>query len=66
MEYKITGGNLPVVRCKLEQGESIYCEAGAMSWMDDTLTMDTSIGGAKTLFSKALTNSAVFADKNLL
>ena len=27
MEYKITGGNLPVVRCKLEQGESIYCEA---------------------------------------
>ena len=63
MEYKITGGNLPVVRCKLEQGESIYCEAGAMSWMDDTLVMDTSIGGAKTFFSKALTNERLLRNK---
>ena len=63
MEYKITGGNLPVVRCKLEQGESIYCEAGAMSWMDDTLVMDTNIGGAKTFFSKALTNEKLLINK---
>lgn len=63
MEYKITGGNLPVVRCKLEKGESIYCEAGGMSWMDSGFKMDTGTGGAKTFFSKFLTSEKLLRNK---
>ena len=63
MEYKITGGNLPVVRCKLEKGESIYCEAGGMSWMDSGFKMDTGTGGAKTFFSKFLTSDKLLRNK---
>ena len=63
MEYKITGGNLPVVRCTLEKGESIYCEAGGMSWMDSCFEMDTKTGGAKTIFSKFLTSEKLLMNK---
>ena len=31
MRYKIQGENMPVVLCGLEDGESMICEAGAMS-----------------------------------
>ena len=27
MEYKIEGGTLPVLKCKLKKGEYLYCEA---------------------------------------
>ena len=63
MEYKITGGNLPVVKCTLEKGESIYCEAGGMSWMDNCFEMDTKTGGTKTFFSKFLTSDKLLINK---
>ncbi|MBQ6477564.1 MAG: TIGR00266 family protein [Bacilli bacterium] len=63
MEYKITGGNLPVVRCKLEKGETIHCESGGMSWMDNTFKMDTNTGGAKTFFSKFVTAEKLMRNK---
>ena len=33
MQYNIHGDNMPVVICSLDEGESMICEAGAMSWM---------------------------------
>lgn len=45
MQYIIDGGNLPVLKVLLETGEAIECEAGAMSWMDDGIRMQTSTGG---------------------
>ena len=63
MEYKITGGNLPVVRCTLEKGEAIYCESGGMSWMDNCFEMDTKTGGTKTFFSKFLTQDKLLMNK---
>ena len=45
MKYLIDGGNLPVLKVLLEQGETIECESGAMSWMDDEIQMQTSAGG---------------------
>ena len=33
MQYNIHGDNMPVVICSLDDGESMICEAGAMSWM---------------------------------
>ena len=45
MQYKIDGGNLPVLKIQLEEGETVQCEAGAMSWMDNEIQMNTQAGG---------------------
>lgn len=31
MQYKVEGGNLPVLKVHLDQGEFVQCEAGAMA-----------------------------------
>lgn len=45
MQYEIKNAPLPVVIVKLEKGESIECQKGAMSWMTTTLEMQTGLGG---------------------
>ncbi|MCQ2983210.1 MAG: TIGR00266 family protein [Treponemataceae bacterium] len=45
MEYKIDGGNLPVLKMLLQPGEAVECESGAMSWMDNEIEMQTTTGG---------------------
>lgn len=45
MEYEIRGGNLPVVICKLNSGERMVSQAGAMGWMSDNIVMDTNMKG---------------------
>ena len=60
MKYLIDGGNLPVLKVLLEQGETIECESGAMSWMDDEIQMQTSAGGLGKMFGRMLTNEHAF------
>lgn len=60
MKYVIDGGNLPVLKVLLEQGETIECESGAMSWMDDEIEMQTSAGGLGKMFGRMLTNEHAF------
>ena len=62
MKYEIMGGNLPAVICKLSKGEKIVCESGAMSWMDDAFTMETSGGGLKKMFGKAFSGESMFSN----
>ena len=45
MLHEVKNAPLPVLICKLEQGESIECQKGAMSWMTPTITMKTGLGG---------------------
>ncbi|MCR5826347.1 MAG: TIGR00266 family protein [Oscillospiraceae bacterium] len=45
MKYEIQGGNLPVVVCSLENGETMITESGAMSWMSPNIEMSTNSGG---------------------
>lgn len=45
MEYEILGGNLPVVEFKLQKGESLFAEAGAMGWITPNIKMNTNIRG---------------------
>ena len=52
MRYKIQGENMPVVLCALEDGESMICEAGAMSWMSANMQMETKGGGVGKLFGR--------------
>lgn len=60
MRYKVEGGNLPVLKIRLEQGEHIACEAGAMAWMDDEIEMQTSAGGIGKMFGRMLTKENAF------
>ena len=60
MQYEIKGESLPVLKCQLSQGESIQCEAGAMSWMDDGIEMQTEAGGLGKMFGRLLTGENMF------
>ena len=51
IKYEIEGGNLPVVLCYPEAGQTLCSERGAMSWMSPNMKMDTNTGGG---FKKAL------------
>ena len=52
MNYQIDGGNLPVLKVQLNEGEIISCESGAMSWMDDEIEMQTQAGGLGKMFGR--------------
>ncbi len=60
MKYKIEGGNLPVLKLYMEQGERVECESGAMSWMDDEIEMETKAGGLGKMFGRMMTNEHAF------
>ena len=62
MRYEIKGTTLPVAEITLEQGESIKCQGGAMSWMSGNMQMETSGGGLGKIFTKALTGEALFSN----
>ncbi len=51
INYTIEGGNLPVVICNLQEGQSLQTERGAMSWMSPNMKMETNTGGG---FKKAV------------
>lgn len=60
MRYSIEGGNLPVLKIQLEKGEIVECEAGAMSWMDDEIEMQTQAGGIGKMFGRMFTRENAF------
>ncbi len=60
MQYKVEGGNLPVLKVHLDQGEFIQCEAGAMAWMDDEIEMQTNAGGLGKMLGRMLTKENAF------
>ena len=61
MRTEIKGGNLPVVICKLDQGEEIFTEVGGMTWMDETIEMSTNTkGGLMKGLGRALSGESIF------
>ncbi len=63
MNYKIEGGNLPVLLCRLEAGEEMVCEGGSMSWMDDEIEMKTEGGGVGKVFGRMFTGESMFQNR---
>lgn len=63
MNYKIEGGNLPVLICQLEAGEEMMCEGGSMSWMDDEIEMQTKGGGVGKMFGRMFTGEKMFQNR---
>ena len=51
LNYEIQGGNLPVVICYPQAGQTLCTESGSMSWMSPNMKMETNTGGG---FKKAM------------
>lgn len=61
MEYQILGGNLPVVLCTLQAGDSMYTESGGMSWMTANIGMETNMkGGFMKGLARKLAGESLF------
>lgn len=64
MQYEITGGDLPVVICKLNSGETMITEKGAMSWMSPNMQMETTTGGGLgKAFGRMFAGEAMFQNR---
>ncbi|WP_296874915.1 TIGR00266 family protein [Thomasclavelia sp.] len=63
MKYEIKGGNLPVVICHLEKGESMTTDSGAMSWMDPVMKMETVSGGVGKAFGRMFSGETMFQNR---
>lgn len=64
MEYRIEGGQLPVVICKLDSGETMITEKGAMAWMSPNIKMETQgTGGLKKSLGRFMSGDSIFQNK---
>ena len=45
MQYEIIGGSFPAVEMKLNNGETVVTQSGAMAWCDSNITMSTNAEG---------------------
>jgi len=64
INYEILGGNLPVVICYPEAGETLCTESGAMSWMSPNMRMDTNTGGGiKKMFGRLFSGESIFMNE---
>lgn len=64
IKYDIEGGNLPVVICYPEDGQTIRSESGAMSWMSPNMEMKTnSGGGARKVFGRLFSGESLFINE---
>ena len=61
MKYEILGGSFPVVECTLKKGESMITQSGAMSYMDASMTMETTTnGGLGKVVGRMFTKEKLF------
>ena len=64
IRYEIEGGNLPVVVCYPESGQTLCTESGAMSWMSPNMQMETNTGGGlKKVFGRMLSGESIFMNE---
>jgi len=61
MEYEIRGGAFPMVVCKLQKGETMKNETGAMAYMTSDMKMETNTGGGLLKgLGRALSGDTIF------
>ena len=63
MRYEIEGGNLPVVVCYPEAGQTLCTESGAMSWMSPNMEMKTTAGGMKKALGRMFSGESIFLNE---
>ncbi len=61
LKYEIEGGNLPVLICYPEEGQTLSTQNGAMSWMSPNMKMDTNSGGGfKKVLGRMFSGESIF------
>lgn len=64
IQYEIEGGNLPVVICHPQPGQTICCQSGSMSWMSPNMQMNTTTGGGiKKALGRLFTGESMFLNE---
>lgn len=64
IKYEIEGGNLPVLICYPEAGQTLCTESGAMSWMSTNMRMETNAGGGlKKAFGRLFSGESIFMNE---
>lgn len=64
MKYEIEGGNLPVVICYPEEGQTLCTECGSMSWMSPNMEMQTNTsGGLKKALGCLFAGESIFLNE---
>ena len=63
MKYQIIGEPMPAVICDVENGETLVCEAGAMSWMSPNMQMETTGGGVGKVFGRMFSGENMFQNR---
>lgn len=64
IRYEIEGGNLPVLICYPEPGQTLCTESGAMSWMSPNIKMDTTSGGGiSKMFGRMFSGESLFMNE---
>jgi uncharacterized protein (TIGR00266 family) len=61
MKTKIRGTVLPIVDVELNEGETVYTEAGGMSWMSSNVDMNSNLkGGVGGALGRMFTGESLF------
>lgn len=64
MQWKIEGTPLPVVMCRLNDGEAMITESGSMAWMSPNMQMETtSNGGIGKVFGRMFSGDSMFQNR---
>lgn len=63
MQYRIEGGNLPVVICYPQEGETLFTERGSMSWMSPNMKMETNAGGFGKAMGRFFSGESIFLNE---
>jgi len=64
IRYEIEGGNLPVVICYPEAGQTLCTEGGTMSWMSPNMVMETTTGGGiKKALGRFISGESMFLNE---
>ena len=64
IKYEIEGGNLPVVICYPEVGQTLCTQSGAMSWMSPNMNMETNSGGGlKKALGRLISGDSIFMNE---
>jgi len=64
MNYQVLYEPFPVVFFNLEDGESVNCQGGAMSWCSPNMEMETtSNGGIGKVFGRLFTGESLFMNR---
>ena len=60
IRYEIEGASLPVLICYPEEGQTLVCQNGAMSFMSPNMEMNTTAGGIKKALGRIFTGESIF------